>query len=288
MKTRYAQEITFQINTARIYPNEITPFAKLPNWLMRRKELTPGSKIVYCKLGQSAGKEFFACIKLETLANETGFSVAQVKRHIAELVHFGLIEVKQVGLNHANRYYFLQHPWMDEKDHSTKARSMDRVINDQPTVESSQMSHPVSSYMSFPDSSYMSRPLKRSLNKKILLKEHTQESVCVSKNEVSIYSKKEWLTYAQAQKNVYSPQALAEKLSQSKENDHLMEAFLENKLEVEQQQKSTFEQNQQQSLELEERKQSIITEMLALKTLEPWHVKFLNAHGYCVPQQQVC
>jgi len=269
MKNKY-KEITFQHSTNRIYPNgdKNAQFAKSYNWLMRRRELSPGAKHVYNRLGQYAGEKNYARVKQETLALETGFCLRQVKTYIKELVHFGLIEIQQLGLNKSNIYYFLDHPWK-------YSEVQDPALLEVQDLTSLEVQDPA-------------LPFNRSLNKKILLKENTQESVCVSKNEVSIYSKKEWLTYAQAQKNVYSPQALAEKLSQSRENDHLMEAFLQSKLEIEQQQKSTFEQNQQQSLELEERKQSIITEMLALKTLEPWHVKFLNAHGYCVPQQQVC
>jgi len=296
MKSKYSKEFTYQASTTRIYPNQNATFAKFPNWLMRRKELTPGAKTVHCRLSQSAGKELFACIKLETLARDTGFSLAQVKRYISELAYFGLIEVEQIGLNHANRYYFLQHSWMDEKDQSTLESShmsrpesshMSRPESSHMSrPESSHVSRPESSHMSRPESSHVSRPLNRSY-KKIQLKEHTQkkESVCEPPSKVSQYSKEEWLRYALSQKNIDSPEALASSLSKSKENDHLMKKFIE--VEEKQKQKLLEEQEaqKQKSLELEKERLSIISSILSQG--EPFsdsERSLLTQLGYCFQQ----
>ena len=263
MKSRYAKEFTSQPSTKRIYPNgdKNASFAKSYNWLMRRKELSPGAKHVYNRLGQYAGEKNCARVKQETLAIETGFCLRQVKAYIKELVHFGLIEVQQFGLNKANLYYFLDHPW-----------------------KYSEVQDPALQKVQDP-----ALPLNRSY-KKIQLIDHTQkkESVCVPPSKVlepSSYPLEEWRRYAANQKNIASPEALARNLVKSKENDPLMKQFLE--LERQQQQKLLEEQEaqKQKSIELEQEKLNMVSKILSQG--EPFSESersLLLQLGYCFAQ----
>ena len=87
----------------------------IPNWLLQRKEISPGAKLCYGRLCQYSGKNGQCYPKQITLARELGCSRSQVIRYINELVKHGLIEKIRVGLQRANRYKFLRHKWMQLK-----------------------------------------------------------------------------------------------------------------------------------------------------------------------------
>ena len=295
MKSRYAKEIIVQTTTQRIYPNQNFNFAKCFNWLMRRRELTPGAKLVYTRFTQYAGVKNYARVKQATLALEIGLSLRQVKRYIAELAHFHLIEIHQVGLNKANLYYFLEHPWMIQTNQSS--------IQKQPhlTVETEDIENMEVTYVSLPERSDLTLqevphmtcqevpdltlPLNRS-SEKISLKEHTQkkERVCVPNSPVSAYSKQEWLRYAESQRNIDCPEALADKLARSKENDHLMRKFLESQKQQSQKLELQQQNQKQKDLELENQKQTLIANILALPEIDNWHLQLLQQFGYSLEQ----
>jgi len=86
----------------------------VPNWLMKRKELSPGAKICFARLVQFCGRYKYLCFPAqETLGEELGISTQQAKRYIKELKTVKLIDVKQRGFNQSNVYYILGHKWME-------------------------------------------------------------------------------------------------------------------------------------------------------------------------------
>lgn len=299
MKARYAQEVEFKEIKQRICPNQGATFAKCFNWLMRREELTPGAKLLYSKLAQSAGLKPYARIKQATLAQELGLGLRQVQRYLEELAHFQLIEIKQLGLNKANLYYFLQHPWMIQTDAKEQPQTAVKK-EDQENLEVTYMSSPEVSdptHQEAPDLTCQEMPdptppLNRS-SEKIPLKENTQKrerkSVCVSPSEVSAYSKEQWHHYALAQKNVHSPKALANELAKSKQNDHFMKEFLES---LEQEKKNSSKvalEAQEQALRLEREKYILVKQILALgEPLYPWQVQFVQDNQHLLSNQQAC
>src|ERR1700728_1046705 len=100
-----------------VNPYNNSPGAYLPNWMMRRKEMSPGHKLCYARLTQYAGRNGIAFPKQETLAHELGVSVRQARRYLEELEsNFNLLESVQRGKRTSNEYHFLHHRWMDEED----------------------------------------------------------------------------------------------------------------------------------------------------------------------------
>lgn len=300
MRYRYAQTINFQATKERINPNQTATFAKFPNWLMRRKELSPGAKILYCRAAQYAGNKNYARVKQETLCLETGFCVRQVRDYIKELEHFGLIEIQQIGLNKCNIYYFLDHPWMYEEKKPTQSKQPYPVVTTQDTrfserqdVAGQDRQHPAAQDrqdLAGQDRSDLAAPLNRS-SEKIPLKEHTQkrESECVSSSEVSAYNTKQWEDYANAQKGVHSPKALARHLAKSKDNDHLMKEFLDTQEQEKQNESKRALEAQEQALSLEREKYILVKQILALgEPLYPWQVQFVQDNKHLLSNQLVC
>lgn len=86
-------------------------FAPVPNWIMVRKELSPGAKLHYGRLRQYQGKHISGWPKLETLAKEEGCSVRQIQNYNKELIKFKLIQTTRRGLSKSNLYVLLDHEW---------------------------------------------------------------------------------------------------------------------------------------------------------------------------------
>lgn len=301
MKTRFAQEIAFKEIKQRIFPNQSATFAKCFNWLMRREELTPGAKLLYSRLVQYAGIKNYSRVKQATLALELGLGLRQVQRYIEELAHFHLIEIQQLGLNKANLYYFLQHPWMTQTNQTSTEKQLHPIVNkeDSKNMEVTYVSHQEVSDLSsqevtdptpqeVPD---LSLPLNRS-SEKIPLKEHTQkkERVCVlSPPEVSAYSEEQWFYYAERQKNINSASALANSLARSKKNDHLMRKFLEGLEKEKENATKRVLEAQTHALELDREKYILVQRLLALnEPLLDWQIQFVQANQHLLSQQQVC
>ena len=124
----------------------------IPNWLLRRTEISPGAKLCYARLSQFAGRDGECFPAQVTLAAEIGAGERQLRRYLSELEEWGLIEIVQVGLNQPNRYRFLWHTWMEEK-----------VVKKEPSGKGGKRTDcPDRTYVTAPDrtnSSRQERPL---------------------------------------------------------------------------------------------------------------------------------
>ncbi len=97
----------------RINPYKLFVGCFLPNWLVRRKELSHGAKLCYARLAQYGGEQGDCHPHQDTLATELGVHARQVRRYVAELVTSHLIDTDVLQYQGNNRYYFLWHPWME-------------------------------------------------------------------------------------------------------------------------------------------------------------------------------
>lgn len=238
MKVRYAKEVSVKAVTETIHSNQNFTFAKFPNWLMRRKELSPGAKIVYCRLLQYAGTKSYARVKQETLSLETGFSERQVRRYLVELAHFQLIETEQVGLNSANVYHLLQHIWMEEINQPKKL-----LIQEQPDLSTPKPKKPLVATPERPDLAGIkpdvADPKQRTdqaiptiLNRseeKTHLKDHTLKErkprVCVPSSNRSKFNFEQCKRYAKTQKSIKNPDGWATMAIQTGMYDKEIEAY---------------------------------------------------------------
>jgi DNA-binding transcriptional ArsR family regulator len=100
----------------RIRPREVLrrAFTPIPEWLSRRREASPGAKLLYGRLAFRAGEKEVAWPGRASLAADLGVSVSQIDRYLKELKACRLIESERLGLGRTNRYYFLDHPWIQE------------------------------------------------------------------------------------------------------------------------------------------------------------------------------
>jgi Helix-turn-helix domain len=94
--------------------------AFVPNWLRPRREISPGAKLCWATLAQHAGQDGLCKPRQSVLAEELGVTDRQVRRYIEELETLGLLRVEQLGLQQANRYHFLWHPWIEADDPDRK------------------------------------------------------------------------------------------------------------------------------------------------------------------------
>jgi hypothetical protein len=95
----------------------------IPNWLQCRPEIGQGPKLAYGRLAQYAGEDGKCFPKQATLAAELGVSERMVNEYIRTLVRFGLIEKERPGLGRPNHYFFLNHPWIYERQPEITLRS---------------------------------------------------------------------------------------------------------------------------------------------------------------------
>lgn len=108
-------------------------FAMLPNWVMRRSELTASSKILYARLFQYAhrtGKAYPSQVKL---ANEIGVGDRQIRRCILQLSEYKLINLETSESPRGYVYSFpTHHEWMDDFEED-KIKNAD--IKSKPSVD---------------------------------------------------------------------------------------------------------------------------------------------------------
>jgi Helix-turn-helix domain len=86
----------------------------LPNWLMRRPEISQGAKLCYARLAQYAGEGGHAHPSQATLATELAVSGRQVRKYVKELIAHELLTTRQFGLAQTNAYIFLWHKWAED------------------------------------------------------------------------------------------------------------------------------------------------------------------------------
>ncbi len=142
-------------------PHRIRPWRKfisalVPNWLLRRTEVSQGAKLAYARLAQYEGRDGECYPKQTTLAAELGICERTAHRYVRELIRFKLIESDRPGLGASNSYYFLDHPWMregqpealasagqDQQDSSapdqTDSSRLERQEMPAPTIEENQV-----------------------------------------------------------------------------------------------------------------------------------------------------
>jgi Helix-turn-helix domain len=99
---------------AYINPYKLFVGSFVPNWLLRRKEVSPGAKLCYARLCQYAGQAGEAFPYQESLAEELGVSLRQAQEYLKELQQHRLIESRQRGFQQSNVYRFLNHTWITE------------------------------------------------------------------------------------------------------------------------------------------------------------------------------
>lgn len=107
----------------------------VPNWLLRRKEISQGAKLLYGRLSQYAGKNGKAYPKMATLADEVGVSRQQASTYMNELLSHKLIKKERRGLGKPNTYHFLNHEWIEFRDvnkslHQEVNKSLSPDVND--------------------------------------------------------------------------------------------------------------------------------------------------------------
>ncbi len=97
-----------------INPHGLFCGSMVPNWLLSRKEVSNGAKLLYARLAQYAnmGPEVYP--KIETLSKEVGLCERQIRTYLDELEKHGLIE-KQIRREQRlpNLYFFPFHLWME-------------------------------------------------------------------------------------------------------------------------------------------------------------------------------
>jgi hypothetical protein len=96
----------------------------IPNWLQRRRGISPGAKLAYARLAQYADKKSgIAWPARKTLSAELGISARQVDRYITELEDSALIHVTRRGDRETNLYRFIQIEDLSDSPHvSTRSR----------------------------------------------------------------------------------------------------------------------------------------------------------------------
>jgi len=82
----------------------------VPNWLLCRREVSPGAKLCYGRLVQYRGAGTRAFPSYATLASSLGVTRRQVMRYVVELVGVKLVSVEGEPYK-PNRYRLLPHLW---------------------------------------------------------------------------------------------------------------------------------------------------------------------------------
>lgn len=96
-------------------PYKLFHGAYIPNWLLKRPEVSHGAKLCYGRLIQYSGKHGQCFPSQGLLAEELGVLEQQARRYVKELKDLGLLRIIQHGLQKPNGYLFLCHDWMSAK-----------------------------------------------------------------------------------------------------------------------------------------------------------------------------
>jgi Helix-turn-helix domain len=138
----------------------------LPNWLLDRRELTPGAKLCYARLCQFAGRHGVAYPTQLELAAALGVTDRQVRKYLRELTSVRvdgrpapLISVGRRGLRRANTFVFHRHPWMGVDNFDLNAA--ERAIHAENLGRSVPKNVRNRNYSSGQDRNYSSGPIGR-------------------------------------------------------------------------------------------------------------------------------
>lgn len=93
----------------------------IPNWLLRRREISPGAKLVYALLtDNTCGIDFpeyelASGLDEKKIAQSIGASERSIRNWLKELENGGLIRYEVSGWGKPNLYRFLKHPWQSRR-----------------------------------------------------------------------------------------------------------------------------------------------------------------------------
>jgi len=112
-----------EIGTKKFY-NPYRQFigAFIPDWLLSRKELSFGAKLVFGILTKSAGVNGECYIGREKIANNLSVTPRTIQKYLNELYHYELILAESrsqsgaEGTGGTNKYKFLDHAWISWKN----------------------------------------------------------------------------------------------------------------------------------------------------------------------------
>tara|TARA_R110000787_G_scaffold236166_1_gene342854 strand:- start:191 stop:892 length:702 start_codon:yes stop_codon:yes gene_type:complete len=96
-----------------IIPKRLWVGAFIPNWLLRRTDVSSNCKLVYASLCQSSTDYGVVFAKQEEIGEEVGMSLRTVQRALTDLEDHTLIDKRQVGMGQPNEYRFPHHAWMN-------------------------------------------------------------------------------------------------------------------------------------------------------------------------------
>ena len=100
-----------------INPYRLFIGAFIPNWLLRRQEITSDAKLVYARMCQYSNKQGVCFPSQKEIASEIGIeNERRVRRYLKELKKWNLIESVRIGKKCTNRYVFPIHEWMEFKE----------------------------------------------------------------------------------------------------------------------------------------------------------------------------
>ncbi len=102
----------------------------MPNWLLKRTEISAGAKLCYARLIQFAGKDGKCYPSQDTLGKEIGVSARSVRDYLKKLEEHELIVIVRQGINKPNNYYFLRHKWIEDKMQKTSSVRKDSANQD--------------------------------------------------------------------------------------------------------------------------------------------------------------
>lgn len=117
-------------------PSEINPreknnlsFYKIPEWLVRRKEILSGAKICYgCLIWHYNEKNHQCNPSYETLAKKLCVKPRMARKYISQLIKYKLIEPDRAD-GKENNYGFLKHKWIDDEIKNKKEKSDKKNTN---------------------------------------------------------------------------------------------------------------------------------------------------------------
>ncbi|MDQ3819504.1 MAG: helix-turn-helix domain-containing protein, partial [Acidobacteriota bacterium] len=98
-------------NLFNIYYLLAGPFIQY--WLLSRREISGGAKLVYSVLAQQANSRGATQLHSQMTAVSLGIDEGQLARHLMELEEVGLVQVSRGNLHPEDlRVYFPLHPWL--------------------------------------------------------------------------------------------------------------------------------------------------------------------------------